>query len=184
MSCTNPRAGSFSVTCHLSWNGCGAIARNTSAPYPWQNALIPRSKNSGSVARLEFTHGLAAIIGNKGSGKSALADILGLLGDSPHGDSFSFLNPEKFRQPKGNKARHFEAEICWESDGTARRNLDEVVDGASPESVKYIPQAYLETVCNELNTGTGNGFSRELKSVIFSHIGQADRLGYDNLMPC
>ena len=149
---------------------------------------ISLTKRSGSTLKeqwfsgtTEFTHGLTAIIGNKGSGKSALADILGLLGDSSNGDLFSFLNEKKFRQPKGNKARHFDAEICWESDGTARRNLDEVVDGASPESVKYIPQAYLETVCNELNTGTGNGFSRELKSVIFSHIGQAERLDYDNL---
>jgi histidinol phosphatase-like PHP family hydrolase/energy-coupling factor transporter ATP-binding protein EcfA2 len=146
-------------------------------------AKCPNSplKEQWFSGKTEFTHGLAAIIGNKGSGKSALADILGLLGDSPHGDSFSFLNSEKFRQPKGNKARHFDAEICWESDGTAKRNLDESVDGSSPESVQYIPQAYLESVCNELNTGTGNGFSRELMSVIFSHITKADRLGHDNL---
>jgi ABC-type lipoprotein export system ATPase subunit len=143
-----------------------------------QDSTLDEQWFSGDV---EFAHGLAAIIGNKGSGKSALADILGLLGDSPHGESFSFLHPDKFRQPRGNKARHFDAEICWESGGTARRNLDEVVEPTSLESVKYIPQAYLEKVCNELNTGSASGFTQELKAVIFSHISQADRLGHDNL---
>jgi len=128
-----------------------------------------------------LNHGLVAIVGNKGSGKSALADIIGLLGDSAAGSSFSFLNEEKFRRPKDNKAKHFEAEITWESDGTAKRTLDEIVDPSAVESVKYVPQSYLERVCNELGTGTENSFTQELRSVIFSHIDEPDRLGHQNL---
>ncbi|MCX6339305.1 MAG: hypothetical protein NTX71_05225 [Candidatus Aureabacteria bacterium] len=52
---------------------------------------------------------LVAIIGNKGSGKSALADILGLLGNTHRYSSFSFLKDDRFRDPKNNKAKHFEA---------------------------------------------------------------------------
>ena len=135
----------------------------------WFNGLLP------------LNHGLVAVIGNKGSGKSALADIIGLLGDSPNGHSFSFLNQEKFQQPKDNKAKHFEAEITWESHGKAKRCLDDAVDPSALESVKYVPQKYLETVCNELGTGTESSFTRELRSVIFSHIDEADRLGHDDL---
>ncbi len=130
---------------------------------------------------ITLNHGLVAIIGNKGSGKSALADILGLLGDSPHGDSFSFLNSEKFKQPKENKAQHFEARLEWESGGDVTKSLDDDVEGSSLESVKYVPQAYLEKVCNELGTGAASRFSQELKAVIFSHIGTAERLDYDDL---
>ena len=54
---------------------------------------------------LELNSELVAIIGNKGSGKSALADILGLLGNTPYYDFFSFLSEEKFRDPKNNKAK-------------------------------------------------------------------------------
>ena len=122
-----------------------------------------------------------AVIGNKGSGKSALADIIGLLGDSANGDSFSFLNQDKFQQPKDNKAKHFEAEITWESSGKAKRCLDDAVDPSALESVKYVPQKYLERVCNELGTGTESSFTRELRPVIFSHIDEADRLGHDDL---
>ncbi|MHC4403962.1 MAG: TrlF family AAA-like ATPase, partial [Planctomycetota bacterium] len=80
-----------------------------------------------------------------------------------------------------NKAEHFEAELTWESGGSAKKNLNEDVDDSALESVKYVPQAYLEKVCNELGTGAQSRFSQELKSVIFSHIDQADRLGYDDL---
>ena len=40
---------------------------------------------------LPLNNELVAIIGNKGSGKSALSDILGLLGNTPRYESFSFL---------------------------------------------------------------------------------------------
>jgi len=132
-------------------------------------------------ARIPLNHGLVAIIGKKGSGKSALADIIALLGDSPHGDSFSFLNNAKFRQSKDNKARHFEGDIVWESGSGAVRNLDDPVERSALESVKYVPQSYLEKVCNELSANTQSAFDKELESVIFSHIDDAHRLGYDSL---
>ena len=60
---------------------------------------------------------LVAIIGNKGSGKSAVTDIIGLLGNSHNQSSrgqsgqkpedlFSFLNKDKFL--KGGCAKHFQ----------------------------------------------------------------------------
>ncbi len=51
---------------------------------------------SGSIP---FNAGLVAIIGNKGSGKSALSDTLGLLGATKNSGAFSFLSAERFRHP-------------------------------------------------------------------------------------
>jgi len=51
---------------------------------------------SGTVL---FNPGLVAIIGNKGSGKSALADALGLVAGTRNGASFSFLNRDRFCPP-------------------------------------------------------------------------------------
>lgn len=48
---------------------------------------------------------LVAIIGNKGSGKSALADILATLGHSRQAKHFSFLKPERFLGKSGDPAR-------------------------------------------------------------------------------
>lgn len=132
-------------------------------------------------AELPLNSGLVAVIGNKGSGKSALADILGLLGDSSNGDHFSFLHRDRFRQPKDNKAQHFSATIQWHSGGSATRGLHENVPAGAIESVRYLPQAYLERICNGLGEANSGPFSDELKSVIFSHVKDPDRLGFTSL---
>jgi len=133
---------------------------------------------------VSFNHGLVAVIGNKGSGKSALADIIGLLGDSHAGQSFSFLTPDKFRKASNNKSRFFRGTIVWESGGTAERLLSDQVT-AEIESVKYLPQEYIEQVCNELQEHGSGRFSQELTSVIFSHVDTSQRLGcetFDDLL--
>ena len=127
--------------------------------------------------------GLVAIIGNKGSGKSALADIIGLVGDTKDFKGFSFLTPGKFRNQKEKKAHDFEASLEWESGQvTPFMPLDLDPDPAQPERVKYLPQSHMETICNELQAGNGeSAFDLELASVIFSHVPNVDKLGLSSL---
>lgn len=120
---------------------------------------------------------LVAIIGNKGSGKSALADSIGLAGNSRNNQHFSFLRRERFRNPKDDKARSFTATLVWAGGPPVSVKLDDSPADGSMETVKYIPQSYLEETCNEL----GMGFDRELKEVVFSHVRDEDRLGQDSL---
>ncbi|MBI2478992.1 MAG: hypothetical protein HYV60_10285 [Planctomycetia bacterium] len=47
---------------------------------------------------------------------------------------------------------------------------------AEIESVKYLPQEYIEGVCNELQEHGAGKFSQELTSVIFSHVDPSERL--------
>jgi predicted ATP-dependent endonuclease of OLD family len=124
--------------------------------------------------------GLIAVIGNKGTGKTALVESIGLLGRTALHKRFSFLNPDKFRQPKNNKAKHFAATLEWEDGSSTRKILSEPVEENSLETVGYIPQHYLEMICNEIQTSEGN-FDKELKSVIFSHVDEANRLNADTL---
>lgn len=136
----------------------------------WFNMSLPLSSE------------LVAIIGNKGSGKSALADSIGLLGNAPRYDSFSFLRPDRFRDPKNNKARHYEATLSWQ-DGTIEGpiSLDKNPTPNSVEKVKYIPQNYLEEICNEITLGKGSRFYEELQKVIFSHVSESEKLGFETL---
>ena len=129
--------------------------------------------------------GLVAVIGNKGSGKSALADSLGLVGNSPRESHFSFLHPDKFRRPRERKAEQFQALLHWLSGDVDTRRLSDSVDATSVETIKYIPQNYLEAICNEVAGGKGSEFDKELKSVIFSHVPDEERLecdSFDELM--
>ncbi|HMP05449.1 MAG TPA: hypothetical protein PJ982_03785 [Lacipirellulaceae bacterium] len=128
--------------------------------------------------RVDFNHGLVAIIGNKGSGKSALSDTMGLLGSSRNQASFSFLSKQRFCHPRTGKASQFNAIATWESGENIPRKLDESIE---VERVKYLPQEHVESVCNELAGEGGGAFERELKTVIFSHVDEADRLGQQSL---
>lgn len=119
---------------------------------------------------------LTVIIGNKGSGKSALVDIIGLLSDSRQERYFSFLSNDnknkKFRQ-KGY-AENFFAEIEWESSNKISKSLSDRVNFSKPEAVRYLPQSYFEQLTNEIEIET---FRHEIEDVVFSHVDQTDRMG-------
>ncbi len=136
----------------------------------WFNASIPLSSE------------LVAVIGKKGSGKSALSDILGLLGNTQQHSSFSFLTPSKFRNPKSNKSKQFMALLRW-ADGThdTVSNLSENPEKEAVEKIKYIPQSHLEKVCNGIENGKDNQFHHELMKIIFSHVPEAEKLGRGTL---
>jgi hypothetical protein len=136
----------------------------------WFDCLVPLNNE------------LVAVIGNKGSGKSAFSDIMGLLGNTPRFKSFSFLKDEKFRHPKNNKSRQFTASLLW-ADGT-RDSVPSLEVNPSPdavEKIKYIPQSYLEDICNEIGAGKGGRFYDELQQVIFSHVPEVETLGFGTL---
>lgn len=126
---------------------------------------------------IEFNKELVAIIGKKGSGKSGIADILGLVGDT-HTDKgyFSFLNKNKFL--KGKLADKFQAQITWESGGKS----GEVLLSADPktekpESVRFIPQNYFEELTNEIEISK---FQHVLENIIFEYIPDDEKLDRSN----
>jgi ABC-type lipoprotein export system ATPase subunit len=125
--------------------------------------------------------GLVAIIGNKGSGKTALAETIGLLGNCGSSHAFSFLSERKFCQPKNNKARDFKATLTWRNGHKVTKGLSDPIDPNAPSDISYIPQSYLEEICNEVNNVPGSRFDAELKSVIFSHVAEDRKLDADSL---
>jgi ABC-type lipoprotein export system ATPase subunit len=131
--------------------------------------------------RIQFNPGLVAIIGNKGKGKSAITDIIGLLGNTRQAGHFTFLSTESFRRPRDNKAKQFEATLTWRAGDPVKKSLDEDVVSERPELVKYIPQNFLEEICTQLGAIEESEFDRELKKVIFSHVETIRRYGKDTL---
>ena len=133
-------------------------------------------------SHLPLNPSLVAVIGNKGSGKSALADVVALLGNTRRARSFAFLREERFRDPRQNKAKQFQASLSW-ADGTSSGPQSLATDPPreAVEKVKYVPQNYLEEICNEVGLGSQSRFYRELQEVIFSHVPPAERLGFHTL---
>ncbi|WP_405198836.1 TrlF family AAA-like ATPase [Christiangramia sp. LLG6405-1] len=117
---------------------------------------------------------LVAIIGNKGSGKSALADIIALCGNYKNQDDFSFLHKNKFRD--GKHAKNFEATITWESESSNHKNLGDSSVNGELELVKYLPQGYFERLTNEISSI--EEFRKEIENVVFTHLSEDDKVGY------
>jgi predicted ATPase len=149
-----------------------AIRRNEGAEIPdtWFDNELPLSAD------------MVAIIGNKGSGKSALADVMALAGNT-HCDPqhFSFLNKERFCERNGRLAKQFSVKATWVDGSVTTLALNAKPDTDAVERVRYIPQTYLEKVCTETEPGQQSEFQAELRKVIFSHISDAERLGKQTL---
>lgn len=126
---------------------------------------------------LPLNQDLVALVGRKGSGKSALADVIGMLGDTPNDRYFSFLSEQRFRLPKDNKASSFEAQLEWVQDTKEPewRALSDNRLNTAVARVKYLPQRYFEELCNDHVRGDDSLLQSELRSVIFSHIPPDER---------
>lgn len=120
---------------------------------------------------------LIAIIGNKGSGKSALADIIALLGHSRQREHFSFLKRDRFRGKNGEPARQFEGKLLWLAGEPGTSLLSDDPSSEKVELVRYIPQGRFERLCNDHIAGRSNAFEKELRQVIFSHLPSDVTLG-------
>lgn len=163
------------------------VKRTKAVPHKFIKSLTADKETSARTTEIWFENieiglngGLIAIIGKKGNGKSAIADVIGLCANAKNNrEDLSFLHKDKFKNPKNNKAKEFKAKLTW-LDGTDSGdiNLDGNVNQMQEERVKYIPQNYLEKLCvNEEQTE----FEAELKKIIFAHIPPSERLGQNSL---
>lgn len=116
---------------------------------------------------------LVAIIGNKGNGKSAIADIIANCCDCHEQQYFSFLHEDKFRD--GKLAQNFEATVTFESGTPFSKNLNETDTPENQPLVKYLPQGYFESICNDLQKE--ENLNKEIENVVFQYISDAEKLG-------
>ena len=155
-------------------------------PDKFIKSLVIRRTDNASMPEIWFDNiqiplnpGLVAVIGNKGSGKSALTDIVALCANTTN-QNWAFLTPSKYRMPKPyNRSKQTEAFLMWfDNSHSAIKTLDMSSDLTQPERVKYIPQNFLETLCT---TEDDHQFEDELKKIIFQYLEPAQRFGLNDL---
>ena len=143
--------------------------------------LNPRNKKDkwfDSVNSIPINPGMVAIIGGKGSGKSALSDIIGHFCYCKTMNRASFLNDTRFRKAPKKYAADYEGYVVWSNgqiDNTI--NLMEKFYPSSIEKAQYLPQKYIEDVCNNLD----NEFQEEIDNVIFSYIDDNKKMEQNSL---
>lgn len=120
---------------------------------------------------LPINPGLVAIIGSKGSGKSAFSDIIASLCKSNTIGKASFLNEKRFQKVPQNYAKDYEATLTWADGKEYTKNLNEITTNLAIEYAQYLPQRHIEEVCNEF----GDVFQQEIDKVIFSYVDKTER---------
>jgi ABC-type lipoprotein export system ATPase subunit len=125
---------------------------------------------------IRLNPGFIAVVGDKGTGKSALLDAIGLAGNSARENHFTFLNDDRFRNPLLNTAAAYEATVEWCSGEVSGRPLDESVSATEPERVTYLPQQLIDLICSSDPGEPSERFAAELSAVLFAHVPDADRL--------
>lgn len=135
-----------------------------------------KNKDNWFNSTIPLNPGLITIIGNKGSGKSALADIIGYMSNSENMNKASFLTKERFRKEDKKYADDYQAILSWKDGRTTNKaTLNEEITDI--QSAEYLPQKFIEELCNELN----DKFQEEIDKVIFSYIDLADKNQCTNL---
>jgi len=146
---------------------------------------IKKNKNAKNEetwfdSKIPLNPGLVAVIGNKGSGKSALSDILGHANKVNDTDKFSFLNSKRFNKAPNRYGEDYYLKLEWydgklvEHEKLNTNNFFEY----STQTAQYLPQQHIEEVCTNLDK---THFQEEIDKVIFSYINPQDSLGANNL---
>lgn len=147
-----------------------SFSRNQAGNPPWFDG-----------SSVELNSGLVAIIGNKGSGKSALTDGIALVADADVEGHLSFLSPARFRNVRTGEASEFRCSISWHSGDIESRTLSDSVNHDKPERVRYLPQNYFEKLCSDVGEEAYAEFEGELKRVVFSWLPMDRQLGKGSL---
>jgi ABC-type lipoprotein export system ATPase subunit len=129
-----------------------------------------------SQGTIELNAGLVAVIGARGSGKTALADLIaaGGLALSPHLNERSFILRAK--DHLGDSA----AELHWASGEKTGNRLTQadMEDLLDTPYVQYLSQQFVDQLCSA--EGLDGALVKEIERVIFNAHALTDRLGTDS----
>jgi hypothetical protein len=139
-----------------------------------------------SYTALPLNSSLVTIIGGKGAGKSALAELIAFAGGSDFFRSRkgkdlrelddTFVAKASRRTPGNTKpVTGMTIHLHW-ADGHHDAVLlpDTLYHGLSDEKVKYLPQKFVEQVCSPENHAE---LLSEIERVVFQRVPKSDRLG-------
>ncbi|AZZ60428.1 hypothetical protein DSM07_03400 [Oenococcus sp. UCMA 16435] len=126
----------------------------------------------GQDLSLQLNPGLVTIIGNKGAGKSALSDVIGLDGTSRNMSDASFLSKDRFNN-KANYGSNFSSRIIWADDTQTDWIKLDSRESLEEEKVEYLPQSFIEKIASSVDDIE---LRTEIEKIVFSALPVSKRL--------
>lgn len=126
-----------------------------------------------TVNRIELNPGLIGIIGARGSGKTALADLIATGAASPE----SHKNERSFLRRAADHLSGLEIKLTWGDDTETFGAADGVNSvHATGAGVQYLSQQFVERLCSS-EDGINDELLAEIERVIFDEHSAEDRAG-------
>lgn len=151
----------------------GANPADGALPYK----VIDRIELSGApwcqAPRIELNPGLIGIIGARGSGKTALADLIATGAHSPAGHN----NDRSFLRRAASLLTELQIKLTW-GDGTVTTGgpTPTAADDSDGPRVQYLSQQFVERLCSS-EGGINDELLAEIERVIFDEHSAEDRAG-------
>ncbi|MFN3930566.1 MAG: TrlF family AAA-like ATPase [Brevundimonas sp.] len=120
---------------------------------------------------LPLNQGLVAVIGQKGSGKSALAEVI-----ASTAGSWSDSEATGFLSRSEHHLDGVEVELLWADGHTTREKIGE--NESDSQQVRYLSQRFVERLCAEDHVGAA--LVQEVESVIFAALDPTETLNASN----
>lgn len=122
---------------------------------------------------LPLNQGLVAVIGQKGSGKSALAEVI-----ASTAGSWSDSEATGFLSRSDHHLDGVEVVLLWANGVTTREKIGETDSAAPAQQVRYLSQRFVERLCAEDHVGAA--LVQEVESVIFAALDPTETLNASN----
>ena len=116
---------------------------------------------------IPFNAGLISVIGQKGSGKSALAEVI-----SYSAGSWETEEKGSFIRRAGEHLHDLEINLNWGDGKPTSVRLGE--DQSGDQRVRYLSQRFVERLCSDDHIG--DELIKEIEAVVFSYIDETDTL--------
>lgn len=135
--------------------------------------ILNRSPNWYGLESLEINPGYVAIIGNKGSGKTALADCIAYATEA-----WEPKNKGSFIKKASKEMAGTEIKVEWADKHPTKKTIS-IKDYKSEDvQIRYLSQEFVENLCSE--DRLGEALRDEIEKVVFSHIDETEQLGASN----
>lgn len=126
---------------------------------------------------ISLNEGLVSIIGGKGTGKTAILDLIAYATRSykcyekDEIKSKSFLK-KAFRELNGTKVK-----VEWDDGKADEITISNKLDEAMEGKVRYLPQDFIDQLCSEIGK---NELEEQIENVIFQKIPSEDKASFTN----
>lgn len=161
----------------------GRLFIGATPPDPPRTSWIKRIEVTGDTwcpaAPIALNPGLVAVIGSRGSGKTALADLIAYGADAYERGPASFLGKAR------NFVRNASVSLVWGDDTTTTQRVEAGVLGtvqADPEDrneeqggVLYLSQHFVDSLCDP--DGRKDRLRAEVERVVFQRLDPDEKLG-------